>query len=56
MRDGLAALFANEQIVLMHFSQIYAPGEIAGILDARVPPELRAKIVPFVPDTPQWPG
>ena len=51
-----ASLFENERIVLMHFSQIYAPGEIAGILDARVPPELRKKIVPFVPDTPVWPG
>nr|HEX4318948.1 MBL fold metallo-hydrolase [Kofleriaceae bacterium] len=48
--------FENEHVVLMHFSQLYAPGEIAGILDARVPPALRARIVPFVPDAAQWPG
>jgi len=51
-----AGAFANERVVLMHFSQIYAPGEIAGILDARLPPELRAKVIPFVPDAPVWPG
>jgi ribonuclease Z len=51
-----AHLFRNEHVVLMHFSQLYAPPEIAGILAARVPPELRARIVPFVPDAPVWPG
>jgi ribonuclease Z len=48
--------FANEHVVLMHFSQLYHPGEVAQILDRRVPPALRAKIIPFVPDTPNWPG
>jgi ribonuclease Z len=51
-----AARFENEHVVLMHFSQIYAPREIAGILDARVPPDLRRRIVPFVPDAAHWPG
>ena len=51
-----AALFENEHIVLMHFSQLYRPDEIAGILDARVPPALRAKLIPFVPADRFWPG
>ena len=48
--------FANEHVVLMHVSQLYQPTEVAAILDRRVPPALRAKIIPFVPDTPHWPG
>lgn len=51
-----AAEFRNEHVVLMHFSQIYRPDEIAGILDARVPAQLRSRIVPFVPSTSHWPG
>ena len=34
---------------MMHFSQLYRPDEIAGILDARLPPALRTQVVPFVP-------
>lgn len=48
--------FENEHVVLMHFSQIYRPDEIAGILDARLPPALRARVIPFVPKTEHWPG
>ena len=48
--------FQNEAIVMMHCSQLYRPDEVAAILDKRLPPELRKKIVPFVPDTPHWPG
>jgi len=48
--------FANDHIVLMHFSQIYRPDEIAGILDARLPPALRKKVIPFVPTGSHWPG
>jgi len=48
--------FANEQIVMMHVSQIYRPDEVAGLLDARVPPELRRRIIPFVPGGASWPG
>lgn len=47
--------FENEHVVLMHFSQLYRPDEIAGILDARVPPALRRRIVPFAP-VGHWPG
>ncbi len=48
--------FANEHIVMMHFSQLYRPDEISGILDARLPPQLRAKVIPFVPTGMHWPG
>jgi ribonuclease Z len=51
-----AELFHNDHIVLMHFSQLYRPDEVTRILDARLPPRLRSRVVPFVPDTPQWPG
>ncbi len=51
-----AAQFENEHVVMMHFSQLYRPDEVAGILDARVPPELRRRIVPFVPAATSWPG
>lgn len=48
--------FANDHVVLMHLSQLYRPDEVAGILDARVPPALRRRVIPFVPATPHWPG
>ena len=40
----------------MHFSQLYRPDEITGILDARLPAALRARVVPFIPAGPHWPG
>jgi len=51
-----AEKFENEHIVMMHLSQLYRPDEVAGILDARVPPALRSRIIPFVPKTNHWPG
>lgn len=48
--------FENEHIVMMHVSQLYRPDEVAGILDARVPPRLRKRIIPFVPSGGSWPG
>ena len=48
--------FQNEHIVFMHLSQLYRPEEVAGILDRRVPPALRPRIIPFVPSTDHWPG
>ncbi len=51
-----ADAFENEHVVLMHFSQIYRPDEISALLDRRVPPKLRAKLIPFVPDSSGWPG
>lgn len=51
-----AEQFDNAHLVLMHFSQLYRPDEVGPILDARVPPRLRSKIVPFVPAGKHWPG
>jgi len=48
--------FHNEHIVMMHLSQLYRPDEIAALLDRRVPPQLRKRIIPFVPTTGHWPG
>jgi ribonuclease Z len=48
--------FANEHVVVMHLSQLYRPDEVSAILDARVPPALRRKMIPFVPEGPHWPG
>ena len=48
--------FENEHIVLMHFSQLYRPDEIGALLDARVPPALRRRLIPFAPASAHWPG
>lgn len=47
--------FHNDQLVLMHFSQMYKPGEIEPILRERCPESLYRRIVPFVPSE-VWPG
>ena len=49
------AFAATPRLVLMHVSQLYQPDEVAPILDARLPPELRARTQAFVPPGP-WPG
>jgi ribonuclease Z len=51
-----AGQFANDHVVMMHFSQIYHPDEIPALLDARLPPELRKKVIPFIPTGVHWPG
>lgn len=48
--------FENDHVVVMHVSQLYRPDEVAKILDARVPPGLRARMIPFVPEGSAWPG
>jgi ribonuclease Z len=48
--------FRNEHVVVMHVSQIYRPDEVSSILDAKVPASLRARMIPFVPNTSHWPG
>jgi len=48
--------FENEHVVLMHFSQLYRPDEVAAILDARLPAHLRKRVIAFAPSTPHWPG
>ncbi|MEM1413309.1 MAG: MBL fold metallo-hydrolase [Myxococcota bacterium] len=46
----------NEHIVLMHFSQLYAPREVHAILAERLPPALAERVVPFAPPSGPWPG
>ncbi|HTE54944.1 MAG TPA: MBL fold metallo-hydrolase [Kofleriaceae bacterium] len=48
--------FRNEAVVLMHFSQLYRPGEVREILARRLPPSLRDRVVVFAPAGPDWPG
>jgi ribonuclease Z len=51
-----AHLFRNEAVVLMHFSQIYRPGEVREILERRLPEPLRSRVVAFAPQAEDWPG
>ena len=46
--------FANEALVLMHFSQLYEPHMVRKILQERCPPALLARIVPFLPNSDLW--
>jgi ribonuclease Z len=48
--------FTGDHVVLMHFSQLYRPDEIPGILDARLPAGLRKRVLPFAPPGGHWPG
>lgn len=43
-----AARFKNELIVAAHFSTRYHPNEVRKVLDAKLPPELKAKLKLFV--------
>jgi ribonuclease Z len=51
-----AHLFRNESVVLMHFSQLYRPGEVREILYRRLPEPLRSRVVAFAPQADEWPG
>jgi ribonuclease Z len=51
-----APLFKNEALVLMHFSQLYDPGEVHSILERRCPRDLFERIVVFAPKSGRWPG
>jgi ribonuclease Z len=44
-----AHLFRNEALVLSHFSARYSPSEIVAAIDRKLPPELRARVTPFLP-------
>ena len=46
----------NEQLVLMHFSQIYKPREVREILRDRLPVELMERVRVFAPGRADWPG
>lgn len=48
--------FENTAIVLMHFSQMYAPLEVHAILQRRCPARLWERIVVFAPQSRVWPG
>ncbi len=49
-----ADAFTTPNLILMHVSQIYGPSEVAPILDARLPPALRARTQVLLPAGP-WP-
>jgi ribonuclease Z len=46
----------NPHLVLMHLSQLYTPAEVRPLLDRRLPPELRARVIPFAPEAGDWFG
>jgi ribonuclease Z len=48
--------FQNEALVLMHFSQLYAPEQVRDIIRERVPPSLHERIRLFVPESNRWFG
>ena len=50
-----AAQLTCEHLVLMHFSGVHRPRDIPAILDARLPPDLRARTQALLPDG-EWPG
>jgi ribonuclease Z len=43
-----AGRFKNELIVAGHFSTRYHPNEVRKLLDARLPPELKSKMKPWI--------
>lgn len=45
-----ADLFANEKILFTHFSARYSPADVRRILGERLPPSLRDRVVPLLPD------
>lgn len=49
-----AERFENEALILMHFSQLYRPDEVPGLLAERCPPEFMSRIRPFIPDGKLW--
>lgn len=51
-----ASSFENEALVLIHFSQMYAPAEVHRTLRRRCPPELSKRIVVLAPPGGAWPG
>ncbi len=47
-----AECFENEAIVLTHFSPRYPPSQIVRLLDEKLPPGLRERVVPLLPVAP----
>jgi ribonuclease Z len=52
----VADRFANQAVLLMHFSQVYRPRDVHDILARRCPLGLRERLVVFAPQTDSWPG
>jgi ribonuclease Z len=52
----LAPRFQNEAVVLMHFGQALSPAQVRAVLDARLPPGLRERVVVFAPEGDRWFG
>lgn len=50
-----AHAFRNQHLVLMHASQLYSPEEYRRILERRLPAEVWARTLPFVPTSRNWP-
>lgn len=50
-----AAHFANDHLVLMHFSGVHPAHEIAALLERRLPETLRTRVRPLLPAG-GWPG
>lgn len=48
--------FQNQHLVLMHFSQLYTPEEVRQILDRKLPPSLKERVIAFAPESGYWPG
>ncbi len=48
--------FQNEALVLMHFSQLYAPEQVRELIRERVPPSLHERIRVFAPESNRWFG
>jgi ribonuclease Z len=46
--------FTTPNLVMMHISQLYQPADVGPILDARLPPDLRARTQVLLP-VDQWP-
>jgi len=51
-----AERFENESLVLMHFSQTYAPEHVHRVLKSRLPEPLRRRVRVFAPQKGPWPG
>lgn len=49
-----AGRFTMPHLVLMHVSQLYQPAEVGPLLDARMPPDLRARTQVLLPPDGQW--
>lgn len=48
--------FQNKRLVLMHFSQLYAPSDVHRILRQRLPAPLLERTTAFAPPGGPWPG